>query len=279
MALVLLLGACGGDDSGADDRGPTAEEALAEGVEALSLANTGRFTTRIEFADTTYADSGSYQLDPRGQQFTREAATGSAGSYRIEAVGVGGTFYVKLPRSGDEPSDCWLAGDPQILTNVTGAQVGEGAGELPAVLFVAAGAIGSGYSEDPPDDGSVYVSGSVDLAQTSALFSGRLPEQLGIAEGDARVRADFRIADAVLSGLRIDAEALNEAVAEAAPDAVSDPVEPAFPEDTVITATFDLPGFSVDIEAPPPDLIVEILGDQAQAEQDLAACDDPALVD
>lgn len=273
MVLVLFLGACGGGDSGPDDPGPTAEEAVAEGIEALRLANTAMFTTRIEFADTTYADSGSYQLEPRGQQFTREAATASLGSYRIEAVGVGGAFYVKLPQSDDEPSDCWLAGDPQVLTNVTGAQVGEGAGELPGVVFVAAGAVGSDFVEDPPDDGSVYVSGSVDLAQAAALFSGRLPEQLGIASGDARVRADFRIAESVLSGLRIDAAALNEAVATT-PDAVSDQGKPVFPVDTVITATFDLPGFSVDIEAPPPDLIVEILGDQGQAEQDLAACDE-----
>ena len=278
---VLALAGCTDDEGGTpaptDSRpstiaelaeDPSAAAAVAEGIEGLRDGNSGTFTTHLEYADLTIDYYGSYRVDPAQQRVsvTAELAEGPAVT---EAVGDGGSFYVRLPPEGPVSSKCWVIGDAAQVTELTGVETNADFNQVPGAIALAATAEGIAPADagDPHDD----VLGSVDLATAAALISPRLPGLLGIVVGSDRVLARFSLDDGVLAAISVDGPAILASLAESGTDVDPAELEKVFGAATPIAVTLSDSGAEVVIEPPSPSAVIDLALPDAQ--ERVAACE------
>ncbi len=242
---------------------PAATTALSEAIDALREGNSGTFTTRVEYADLGFDYYGSYRLQPSQQRVsvTAELPDGPAAT---EAVGDGGSFFVRLPPDGPVSSKCWVTGDPTQITEVTGVETNPDFNQLPGAISLASTAVGiapAGVGDD--------VLGAVDLTTAMALISPRLPVLLGIEGAQDRVLARFSLDDGVLSGISVDGPAILAALAESGTPADPEELADVFGAATPIQVTLADSGADVVIEPPSPTAVIALGSADAQQRLDL----------
>ncbi len=277
LLLAPALSGCGDDGGGsapaADDQPTsvtevTADEASAQAVTdaitALRVANTGTFSSHLEYGDQVFDLSGSYRLDPPEQRFTVTADPGT-GPVESEAIGADGEYVVRLPADGPVSSTCWVRGTPAQVSEVVGLETNPDFQVLPGAIVLASTAVGLG--PDPSRSGDVL--GSVDLSVATGLISPRLPALLGLSGGEP-VLAHLEITDGTLTGIRLDGQALLTALDEAGSEADPDELARVLGTDSPIEVGLDNAGSKVVIVSRRPASVIDLA--DADATSRLADC-------
>ncbi len=163
-------------------------------------------------------------------------------------------------------SPCWVSGDPQQITELTGVETNPDFNQLPGAVILASTVVGIAYAE-----GSVTheVLGSVDLATAMALISPRLPALLGIVGANDRVLARFTLDDGVLTSIRVDGPAILAALEESGTKADPQELADVFAAETPIEVTLADSGADVVIEPPDPTAVIDLAAPDAQERLDL----------
>lgn len=255
LVVAGVASGCGDDDP---KRAP-APEALTDALTALKEANTGTWSANIDFEPAPSSFAGSYRLQPAAQQFTREQSLASGESYEIDAIFINNDVFVRLPVNSGPPSQCWLGGDEKAIARITGSADTIKTGGFPGPIKVLATARGESYS--PTGE----IRGTVALSNVVNLIAGTVAEELDLKDG-ATVPTTFTLDDGTLTGFRINADDLSEAVDEAARGKKS------LPDDTQIEATFGDAGGTTRIAPPETEQIIDLSGDPKKAQAKLDAC-------
>lgn len=249
----------------ADEPGPSED---VKGLKKQLLdANTGSFTSNVFIADAQFRRTGTYSLRQRSSDTTTIVFIEGVKSLSVHSVVVDDITYAQID-NGSGYGDCWLAYPPELVGALNDiAPVGYTVVGVP----VEVGVVGA---TETGSDGTQLTS---DLATVVSLVGAKLASALGVSPNDTtRTPITLLADDEGITGWETDLQAVLTSATQAGNE-VAPGIEQllALPgsDGVTLSGSIDNLGISVDIEAPPPELQVEVTRDAAAFEAALSSCE------